>query len=48
VLLATSTPEVVNPVVAQCEANAIPCLTTIAPWQAVVFGGGYSEDNPLE
>lgn len=47
-LLATSTPETTNPVIAQCEANAVPCLTTTAPWQAVVFGGGYSEDNPME
>lgn len=46
-LLATSTPETTNPVIAQCEANAVPCLTTIAPWQAVVFGGGYSADKPL-
>ena len=47
-LLATSTPEVTNPVIAQCEANAVPCLTTIAPWQAVVFGGGFGEDKPME
>jgi ABC-type branched-subunit amino acid transport system substrate-binding protein len=47
-LLATSTPETTNPVIAQCEANATPCLTTIAPWQAVVFGGGFSEDKPME
>jgi ABC-type branched-subunit amino acid transport system substrate-binding protein len=48
VLLATSTPETVNPVIAQCEGNATPCLTAIAPWQAVVFGGGFSEDKPME
>ncbi len=47
-MLATSTPETLNPVIAQCEANAVPCLTTIAPWQAVVFGAGFSEDNPME
>ncbi|MGV3712866.1 ABC transporter substrate-binding protein [Pseudolysinimonas sp.] len=47
-LLATSTPETTNPVIAQCEANATPCLTTIAPWQAVVFGGGFSEEKPME
>ncbi|WP_166791814.1 ABC transporter substrate-binding protein [Cryobacterium frigoriphilum] len=46
-LLATSTPETVNPVIAQCEANATPCLTTLAPWQAVVFGGGFSADKPM-
>jgi ABC-type branched-subunit amino acid transport system substrate-binding protein len=47
-LLATSTPETTNPVIAQCEANATPCITTIAPWQAVVFGGGFSPDKPME
>lgn len=47
-LLATSTPETTNPVIAQCEANATPCLTTIAPWQAVVFGGGFGPDKPME
>lgn len=47
-LLATSTPETTNPVIAQCEANATPCLTTIAPWQAVVFGGGFSADKPMK
>lgn len=41
-LMATSTPEVTNPVIAKCEANAVPCITTIAPWQAVFFGGGFS------
>lgn len=47
-LLATSTPETTNPVIAQCEANAVPCITAIAPWQAVVFGGGFGADNPMK
>jgi ABC-type branched-subunit amino acid transport system substrate-binding protein len=47
-MLATSTPETTNPVIAQCEANATPCLTAIAPWQAVVFGGGFSADKPMK
>lgn len=42
VLMATSTPETTNPVIAKCEANAVPCITTIAPWQAVFFGGGFT------
>ena len=33
-ILASSTPDIVNPVADQCEANAIPCITTVAPWQA--------------
>lgn len=48
IMLATSTPETTNPVIAQCEANATPCLTAIAPWQAVVFGGGFSADKPMK
>jgi len=48
IVLATSTPETTNPVIAQCEANATPCLTTIAPWQAVVFGGGFDADKPMK
>lgn len=47
-MLATSTPETINPVVAQCEANAVPCLTTIAPWQAVTYGAGFTEEEPME
>lgn len=47
-ILATSTPETTNPVIAQCEANAVPCITGIAPWQSVVFGGGFSADKPMK
>ena len=42
IVTATDTPETTNPVIAKCEADAVPCVTTIAPWQAVVFGGGFS------
>lgn len=47
-LMATSTPEVTNPVIAKCEANAVPCITTIAPWQAVFFGGGFTPAKPMK
>lgn len=47
-VLATSTPETVNPVSAKCEAEAVPCITTIAPWQAVFFGQGATPDKPLK
>ncbi|WNM24420.1 ABC transporter substrate-binding protein [Demequina capsici] len=47
-LMATSTPDTVNPVIAQCEANAVPCLTANAPWQAVIFGAGFGPDNPMK
>lgn len=47
-ILATSTPETVNPVSAKCEAEAVPCITTIAPWQAVYFGQGATPEKPLK
>lgn len=40
IVLATSTPDIVNPVSEQCEANAVPCITTAAPWQTVAFRDG--------
>ena len=33
IILAEGTPDIVNPVSDQCEANATPCITTVAPWQ---------------
>lgn len=39
-ILASSTPDIVNPVSEQCEANAVPCITTVAPWQTVALRGG--------
>jgi branched-chain amino acid transport system substrate-binding protein len=32
-VMASSTPDIVDPVSEQCEANAVPCITTVAPWQ---------------
>ena len=31
--LAAVTPETTNPVSDQCEANGVPCISTVAPWQ---------------
>jgi len=39
-MLASSTGDTVNPVSDQCEANAVPCVTTDTPWEAVFFGRG--------
>jgi branched-chain amino acid transport system substrate-binding protein len=45
-ILAASTPDTVNPVADQCEANAVPCITTVAPWQPFYFGrGGTAEKS---
>lgn len=39
-MLAASTPDTTNPVSDICEANGIPCITTVAPWQPWFFGRG--------
>jgi branched-chain amino acid transport system substrate-binding protein len=36
-ILVSSTPATVNPVSDQCEANGVPCISTVAPWQAWYF-----------
>jgi branched-chain amino acid transport system substrate-binding protein len=37
-LVASSTPETTNPVADQAEANEVPCITSITPWQPYFFG----------
>ncbi|MGB3833924.1 MAG: ABC transporter substrate-binding protein [Mesorhizobium sp.] len=32
-MLVASTPETTNPVATTCEAEEVPCLSTVAPWQ---------------
>jgi len=39
-MLVSSTPETTNPVSDQCEANGVPCLSTVAPWQPWFIGRG--------
>jgi branched-chain amino acid transport system substrate-binding protein len=38
IMLAIATPEMINPVADQCEANGVPCFSTLAPWQPYFFG----------
>ncbi|WP_328528005.1 ABC transporter substrate-binding protein [Nocardioides sp. NBC_00368] len=45
IIVASSTPDIVNPVSDQCEANSIPCITTVAPWQPFAIRSG---DKPAE
>jgi branched-chain amino acid transport system substrate-binding protein len=40
VMLVSSTPDTTNPVSDQCEANHVPCISTVAPWQSWFFGRG--------
>ncbi|MEO8686209.1 MAG: ABC transporter substrate-binding protein, partial [Devosia sp.] len=45
-MLASATPETVNPVADACEAAGVPCLTTTAPWEAFYFGRGAKPGEP--
>lgn len=47
-VLAASTPDTVNPVADQCEANGVPCITTAAPWQPFFFGRGAQEGDSFD
>jgi branched-chain amino acid transport system substrate-binding protein len=40
-MLVSSTPDTTNPVSDACEANGVPCISTVAPWQSwfVARGG---------
>jgi len=39
-ILTSSTPETTNPVADACEANGVPCVSTIVPWEAWFFARG--------
>ncbi|MGH7777583.1 MAG: ABC transporter substrate-binding protein [Candidatus Dormibacterales bacterium] len=39
-ILTSSAPEVTNPVATVCEANGIPCVSTVVPWESWYFGRG--------
>ena len=45
-MLATSTPETVNPVSDACEAAGVPCISTVVPWEAWYLGRGAKADQP--
>jgi branched-chain amino acid transport system substrate-binding protein len=45
-MLAVSTPEVINPVADACEGAGVPCLSTVAPWEAFYFGRGAKPGAP--
>lgn len=42
-MLVASTPETTNPVATTCEAEEIPCVSTVAPWQPWFIG---QQGNP--
>ena len=39
-MLVGNTPETTNPVSDQCEANGVPCISSVAPWQPWFIGRG--------
>ena len=42
-MLVSSTPETTNPVATTCEAEEVPCISTLAPWQPWFIG---QQGNP--
>jgi len=44
-MLVASTPETTNPVATTCEAEEVPCISTVAPWQPYFIG---QQGNPGE
>lgn len=48
IVIASSTPETTNPVADACEAAGVPCITTVAPWEAFFFGRGGDPANPFK
>lgn len=39
-MLVSSTPDTTNPVSDACEANGVPCISTVAPWESWFAGRG--------
>ena len=46
-LLASSSPDNVNPVADQCEANGVPFLASFVPWQPFYLGRGGTPAKPF-
>ncbi|WFE74807.1 ABC transporter substrate-binding protein [Roseinatronobacter sp. S2] len=46
-LLPASTTDIINPAADQAELFGVPCLSTAAPWQAIVFPRG-GADQPFD
>jgi len=45
-MLVASTPETTNPVSTTCEAEGVPCLSTVAPWQPWFIGQQANPGDP--
>ncbi|MDB4273563.1 ABC transporter substrate-binding protein, partial [bacterium] len=45
-MLVASTPETTNPVTTTCEAEEVPCISTVAPWQPWFIGQQATPGDP--
>jgi len=48
IVVASATPDTANPVSSVCEANGVPNVTTIVPWEAWFFGRGKTHGQSFE
>ncbi len=47
-MVASSSPDTVNPAADQCEANGVPFLANFVPWQPFYLGRGATPDKPFK
>jgi branched-chain amino acid transport system substrate-binding protein len=47
-MMVSSSPDTVNPVADQCEAQSMPCLSTDCPMEPYYFGRGATPDKPFK
>ncbi|MBR7834805.1 ABC transporter substrate-binding protein [Actinospica durhamensis] len=47
-VVASATPDTANPVSSVCEANGVPNVTTIVPWEAWFFGRGKTHGQSFQ
>ena len=47
-ILTTSTPETTNPVAGVCQAQGVPCLSTVVPWESWYAGLGGNQVQPTK
>ena len=48
IVVASATPDTANPVSSVCEANGVPNVTTIVPWEAWFFGRGKKQGQSFQ
>jgi branched-chain amino acid transport system substrate-binding protein len=48
IVVASATPDTANPVSSVCEANGVPNVTTIVPWEAWFFGRGKTQGESFQ